>query len=102
MKIIALFNLKAGASREDYEAWARSRDLPDVRSLGSVQSFDILRATGVLFSEAKPPYDYVEVLDVSGLEAFLGDCGSDEVAKLAQEMGAFTDGATFITTEALG
>jgi hypothetical protein len=102
MKIIALFNLKPGASRDEYEAWARSRDLPDVRSLPSVKSFEVLRAMGVLFSEAKPPYDYVEVLDVSALDAFLRDCGSDKVAKLAQEMSAFTDGATFITTEALG
>lgn len=102
MKIIALFNLKSGAAREDYEAWARTRDLPDVRSLPSVQSFEVLRTTGVLFSEVKPPYDYVEVLDVSDLDAFLGDCGSDKVTKLAQEMGAFTDGATFITTETLG
>jgi hypothetical protein len=102
MKIIALFNLKAGAARGDYEAWARSRDLPDVRSLESVQSFDVLRATGVLFSEVKPPYDYIEVFEVSALDAFLGDCASDKVAKLGQEMGAFTDGATFITTEALG
>ena len=56
----------------------------------------------MLFSEAKPPYDYIEVLDVSALDAFLGDCGSDTVAKLAQEMSAFTEGATFITTEKLG
>lgn len=102
MKIIALFNLKGGASAADYETWARSRDLPDVRSLPSVQSFEVLRATGVLFSEAKPPYDYIEVLDVSDIPAFLSDCGSDVVARLAQEMSAFTDGATFITTEALG
>lgn len=102
MKIIALFNLKAGASREDYEAWARSRDLPEVRSLPSVTGFDVLRTTGVLFSEAKSPYDYIEVLEVSALDAFLGDCGGDKVGKLAQEMSAFTDGATFITTEALG
>ena len=102
MKIIALFNLKAGVDRTDYEAWARSRDLPDVRSLGSVTDFQVLRATGVLFTEAKPPYDYIEIFDVAALDAFLSDCGSDKVGKLAQEMGAFTDGATFITTEALG
>ncbi len=102
MKIIALFNLKPAASRDDYEAWARSRDLPDVRSLASVQDFQVLRTTGVLFSDKQPPYDYIEVLDVSDLDVFLGDCGTDKVGKLAQEMSAFTDGATFITTEALG
>lgn len=101
MRIIALFNLSQSASREDYEAWARSRDLPTVNSLPSVEGFQVLRATGVLFSGNKPPYDYVEILDVTGLDAFLADCGGDAVGALAREMSAFTDGATFITTEAL-
>ena len=101
MRIIALFNLKQGASRDDYEAWAKSRDLPTVSGLSSVNSFQVLRATGLLFSGDKPPYDYIEVLDVTGLDAFLADCGGDAVAALASEMSAFTDGATFITTETL-
>ncbi|HEU4970207.1 REDY-like protein HapK [Sphingomonas sp.] len=101
MRIIALFNLSQTASREDYEAWARSRDLPTVNGLSSVESFQVLRTTGVLFSGNKPPYDYVEILDVTGLDAFLADCGGDAVGALAREMSAFTDGATFITTEAL-
>lgn len=101
MRIIALFNLKAGASRNEYEAWARGRDLPTVNSLTSVDGFQVLRATGVLFSEAKPPYDYIEVLDITGMDAFMADCGGDAVGALAREMSAFTDGATFVTTEAL-
>jgi hypothetical protein len=101
MRIIALFNLSQAASREDYEAWARSRDLPTVNGLPSVESFQVLRTTGVLFSGNKPPYDYVEILDVADLDAFLADCGGDAVGALAREMSAFTDGATFVTTEAL-
>jgi hypothetical protein len=54
-----------------------------------------------LFSEDKPPFDYIEILDVTSQAAFLEDCGSDAVAALAKEMSAFTDGATFITTEEL-
>jgi len=101
MRLIALFSLKPGVDRAEYEAWARSRDLPDVRSLPSVRYFEVLRATGVLFSEDRPPYDYIEVLDVADLPAFLGDCAGEKVGRLAQEMGTFTDDATFITTEAL-
>ena len=99
--IIALFNLKADADRDAYEQWARTRDLPDVRSLDSVEAFEVLRTTGLLFSADKPPYDYVEILDISGIDAFMADAGGAKVARLAEEMGAFTDGAVFITTQPL-
>lgn len=101
MRIIALFNLKDGASREDYETWARTRDLPTVRSLPSVTSFEVLRSTGLVFGDGKPPFDYIEIFDVIALNDFMKDCGSDAVGKLAAEMGAFTDGAVFIKTERL-
>lgn len=101
MRIIALFNLKEGASRDDYESWAQRRDLPTVNSLSSVDRFQVLRATGVLFSEEKPPYDYIEVLDIKSMDAFMADCGGDQVGALAREMGVFTDKAIFITTEEL-
>lgn len=101
MRIIALFNLKPGADAAEYEAWARSRDLPGVNALVSVDDFEILRATGLLFSGEKSPYDYIEVLDVTDLDAFLSDCSGEAVGKLAAEMGAFTEGAMFITTERL-
>lgn len=101
MRIVALFNLKDGVHPGDYEAWARERDLPGVRALGSVNSFDVLRATGVLFSTDAPPYAYVELFDVTDLDAFLADAGSEAVGKLASEMSAFAAGTIFITTEAL-
>lgn len=101
MRIIALFNLKEGARRGDYESWARGRDMPTVSGLPSVDKFQVLRTRNVLFSEDKPPYDYIEILEVSSKAAFLADFGGDAVAALAKEMSAFTDGATFITTEEL-
>lgn len=101
MRIIALFNLKEGARRSDYESWARGRDVPTFNGLPSVNKFEVLRSRNVLFSGDKVPYDYIEILDVTGLDPFLADCGTDAVAALAKEMSAFTDGATFITTEEL-
>lgn len=101
MRIIAMFNLKPVADRAAYERWARERDLPTVGALPSVDGFEVLRSTGVLFSDAKPPFDYVEIIDVSGVDDFLTDAGGDAVGALAREMGEFTEGATFITTERL-
>lgn len=101
MRIIALFNLKEGARRSDYESWARGRDIPTVSGLPSVDKFQVLRTRNVLFSEDKPPFDYIEILDVSSRAEFLEDFGGDAVSALTREMSAFTDGATFITTENL-
>lgn len=101
MRIIALFDLKPGTDPAAYEDWARSRDLPGVRSLVSVDDFHVYRATGVLFSENKPPYAYIEVLDVADMDGFMSDVRGDLVGALAKEMAEFTDNAVFITTEAV-
>ena len=69
--------------------------------LPSLDGFEVLRTTGVLFSGAKPPFDYVEIIDISGVNDFLTDAGGDAVGAVAREMGQFADGATFIKTERL-
>ena len=101
MRIIALFNLTPEADVGAYEEWARARNLPGVRALVSVKDFAIYRATGVLFSEKSPPYRYIEVIDVDGLETFLEDVKSDAIETLANEMGAFADDVVFLSTERL-
>lgn len=101
MRIICLFNLKPGASRADYEAWARGVDLPGVNALRSVSAFTVHRATGLFGSDAKPPYDYVEVIDIDGMDAFVADVSDPEFQKVAAGFGQFTDDPTFILTEDL-
>nr|WP_310522575.1 REDY-like protein HapK [Polymorphobacter sp.] len=101
MRIIALFNLKPGVAREDYEGWAKSRDLPGVRSLVSVNDFNVYRTTGLLFTEGPAPFQYVEVLDIDTMDGFLKDCAGDLVQRLAPEMGQFAENVVFMTTEQL-
>jgi hypothetical protein len=101
MRIVCLFNLKEGASREDYEAWARGMDIPGVNALPSVASFTVHRATGLFGSDAKPPYDYIEVIDIHGMDAFVADVSNPEFQKVAAAFGQFTDNPTFILTEDL-
>jgi hypothetical protein len=101
MRIICLFNLKPGVAREAYEAWARGTDIPGVNALGSVNSFTVHRATGLFGSEAPPPYDYIEVIDIKGMDAFVADVSDPEFQKVAAAFGQFTDNPTFILTEDL-
>jgi hypothetical protein len=98
MIIFAVFNLKPGVSAAAYEEWAKDVDLPTVNALPSIASFRVFRATGVLGSDATPPYGYVEVLDVKDMEQF----GADVASAAMQEVAAAFQGmveVTFLTTE---
>ncbi|KMS56489.1 REDY-like protein HapK [Novosphingobium barchaimii LL02] len=100
MLIFALFNLKPGVSVEAYEAWAKKSDLPTVNALASIESFRVFRTTGVLGSDAPPPFGYIEVLDVKDMDQF----GADVSAAAMQEVAAVFQGmveVTFLTTEEL-
>lgn len=101
MRIVCLFNLKHGVSRADYEDWARTRDIPGVRALGSVAGFTVHRATGVFGSDAPPPYDYIEVIDVHGMDPFVADVTTPEFQAMAAPFQDYADNPVFVLTEDL-
>ena len=99
--IIVLFNLKPGTDASAYEAWARSTDLPIVNGLESVDAFEALRSTGMLGSDAAPPYQYVEIIRVNDMGQFGEDVATETMGKVAGEFQAFADSPQFILTESL-
>jgi hypothetical protein len=98
--VVVLFNLKAGVSVQEYEAWARSTDLPNVNALPSVSSFRVLRSAGLL-GGAPAPYQYVELIELKSLEAFRGDVKSEVMQGVAREFRAYADAPLFIVTGSL-
>ena len=100
MRIVVLFNLRPGVDPADYEAWARSTDMPGVRALGSCTDFQVYRTTGLL-GGGESPYAYIETIDITGMDAFLADVSSDAVQKVAAAFQGFADNPQFILTEAL-
>jgi len=100
-KIIVFFNLTDAASRSAYEDWARSTDLPVVRKLPSVDSFEVHRVTGLVGSDEAAPYDYVEIIDVNSMEQFGADVSTEVMGKVAGEFRSFTDNPVFMLTDNL-
>lgn len=98
MHIFAVFNLKPGVSEDDYLAWARSSDLPTVNALPSIASFRVFRATGVLGSDAKPPFGWIEVLDIADMEQFGKDVATAAMGEVAAAFNNMVE-VTFVTTE---
>ncbi|MEH0194659.1 REDY-like protein HapK [Caulobacter zeae] len=100
-RIVALFNLKPGVSVADYEAWAKERDLPTVNGLKSIDKFEVFRSAALLGTDAAPPYQYVEIIDVADMDAFGADVATETMQAIAAEFQALAD-TTFIVTEKVG
>ncbi len=100
-RIVALFNLKPGVSAADYEAWAKERDLPTVNGLASIDKFEVFRSAALLGTEAPPPYQYVEIIDVADMDAFGAEVASETMQAIAAEFQALAD-PIFIVTDKVG
>jgi hypothetical protein len=99
--LIVLFNLKPGADVQAYEKWAKTTDLPIVRKLPSIASFNVYRSAGLLGGDGQAPYQYVEVLDVTDMQQFGSDVGTDVMAKVAGEFREFADSPAFMLTSSI-
>jgi len=101
MRIVVLFNLRKETDVSEYERWARSVDIPTVNGLTSIAAFTVHRIGGILGSDEKPPYAYVEIIDVSDMSQFGADVATAEMKRIAAEFQAFADNPLFLTTEDL-
>jgi hypothetical protein len=100
MRLIALFNLKPGVSVADYEAFARTADLPTVNSLPSVTSFRVFKTTGLLGADSPAPYAYVETIDIADMDGFWQDVATPIMQEIAAKFSGMAD-VVFMTTEEL-
>ncbi|GLQ20015.1 REDY-like protein HapK [Algimonas porphyrae] len=101
-RIIVLFNLQAGKSKADYENWARTKDIPGVNGLGSVDNFEVFRADSLLFSDDSSPYDYIEILDINDMDAFGQDASQAHMQAIAAEFqGEIAKDLVFINVSKL-
>jgi REDY-like protein HapK len=99
--MIVLFNLRDSVSEADYEAWAKTTDLPIVRGLKSIDSFSVVRTFGVLGSDAKPPFRYVEIVQINDMNQLGSDASSETMQRVAGEFQALADNPIFMLAESI-
>ena len=100
-RIIALFNLRPGVKVSDYEAWARSVDLPTVNGLPSIRKFEVFKSTALLGSDEKPPYRYIEILDIRDMGQFGEDVATPVMQAVAKDFGGMAE-VTFMVMKKIG
>ena len=89
--LVILFNLKDGVSEADYEAWAKSADLPIVRGHKGVDGFDLYRANTLFRTDNAAPYRYIEVIDINDLDQFNEDVALEVQKPISQKFGEIAD-----------
>jgi REDY-like protein HapK len=94
--LMVLFNLKPGVDAGVYETWAKQNDLPNVRALKSVPYFEVVRVQSLLGSDASPPYQYVEAIEVSDMDVFGKELTTELMQKTAAQFQEFTDNPIFM------
>lgn len=96
--IVVLFNLKPGTSTSDYEAWAKAKDIPTVKSLSSVADFRVMKMGNLLGSEIASPYQFCELIEVPDMNDFFADLGNEAVQAGAKVFNEFAENPLFIVS----
>ena len=84
--MVVLVNLKDGVSPEDYERWVLESYAPAARALPSVEDWRDYRASGLLGSDAAPPYRYVVTFEVRDPERLGRDMQDERMQRLFSEL----------------
>lgn len=67
--IFFLSRLKPGADAAAYEAWVEAVDYPRVRTIDAILEYAVQRIAAGPMGE-KPPFDYIERVVVTSVEAY--------------------------------
>ena len=94
--MVVLFNLKPGVSPEEYERWARDTDVPAVNALAAVERFRVYKSLGLLGTDAKPPYDYMELVEIADLEQLAKDAASERMREITAQFQTMADNPIWI------
>jgi hypothetical protein len=90
LRVFFFNKLHAGADKAEYERWVREVDYPLARGLPAIESYYVTRAEGLVQGEGEPPYDYVEVIDITSLEEYRNALGGGpEIEQFFKEWSSF-------------
>jgi hypothetical protein len=87
-RVIVLTKLKDGVDPAEYEQWVRTGDYPIARAQEPILSYEVYKASERLLADtADLPYDYIEVIDVSDVAAYLAAAGTPAMQQMLGEWG---------------
>ena len=84
--------LKSGVAANDYETWVQDFDYAKARELPSLRSYQTYRIQAPFLEAESVPFDYLEVIEVTDLEAYRRELSEHPAAQaIAQEWGDYVE-----------
>ena len=95
-RVFFLNRLHDGADPDEYEAWIRRVDYPVARAQDAITSYTVTRIEGPLSGEGASPYDYLEVIEITDLDAYRALGELPEFKQLLHEWSQYVAEAEMI------
>jgi hypothetical protein len=100
-RVFFLNRLHDDADPEEYEAWIRRVDYPIARAQGAITSYTVTRIEGTLSGDGRSPYDYLEVIEITDLDAYRALGELPDFQQLLQEWSGYVAEAVMIHGEVI-
>jgi hypothetical protein len=101
LRVFFLNRLHRGTDRDEYEAWIRRVDYPVARAQGAITRYTVTRIEGTLSGDGESPYDYLEVIEITDLEAYHALGSLPEFEQLLAEWSQYVAEAVMIHGEVI-
>ena len=89
-RVFFLNTLREGVDPAQYEDWIRRVDYPVARRQASIERYEVTRLEGMVSGEGAPPYQYLEVIDITDIDAYRGSMeGNQEFEQLLTDWSRF-------------
>ena len=88
-RVFFLNTLKPGVDPAEYESWIRRVDYPVARAQSAIESYVVTRLAGTLSGEGEPPYQYLEVIEITNIEEYRAGLGTPEMERLLEEWSTY-------------
>lgn len=87
-RVFFLNKLRPGVDPADYETWIRRTDYPVARRHPAIERYEVTRLDATL-DDGSPSFDYLEVLEVAGIDEYRQALATPEFKKLLDEWSQF-------------
>lgn len=89
-RVFFLNTLRDDADSGEYENWIREVDYPVARAQDAIQRYEVTRLEGMVQGEGEPPHQYLEVIEITDIDAYrAGMDGNEAFEKLLEEWSGY-------------
>ena len=90
LRVFFFNKLHPHVEKTDYERWVREVDYPLARGLPAIKDYYVTRADGLVQGAGEPPYDYVEVIEITSLDEYRNALGGGpEIEQFFSEWSSY-------------